>query len=69
MILATLANMSKYAAVDTVAYSPQTDETYSAHAGDYFMMTPEDYLRDSKGFAMVLARRIPEHFEPLENPA
>lgn len=69
MILATLENMQRHAAPDVVAYSPETGMTYSAHPGDYFALEPGDFLKDDEGHAMILARRIPEQFQPIERPA
>lgn len=66
-IPATRANMERFGAYGVVAYSPDTGEIDSATPGDYFMMDPSDCLTDSEGNPMVLARRIPEHFEPLTN--
>jgi hypothetical protein len=61
---ATLANMRKHyrplPAVQIFAWSPSTDEEYSAHPGDYFMMADDDVLRDSDGEPMILAYRTIE---------
>lgn len=64
---ATIANMKAVQDDPGVfAYSPFTMEEYSATPGDYWMMADDEYLRDSDGNAMVLARRISfvEELEP-----
>jgi hypothetical protein len=55
---ATVANMRKLEArgEDAVAYSPETRESSSARAGDYWFLG-DGCLKDSQGIDMVLARR------------
>ena len=69
-VLATPANMRKYEQpsrkIDTpdgpvtiiprqpVAYSPETGETYSASAGDYWKLPDDEPLRDYYGDPMIL---------------
>jgi hypothetical protein len=53
-ILATPANMRKYADRGPIAYSFATGEEYSATAGDYFMQADDEPLKDANGDPMEL---------------
>lgn len=63
---ATPANMKKLikkagqpiAVPGVFAWSPYTDEEYSASPGDYWDRDPDAPLLDSDGNAMVLVRRV-----------
>jgi hypothetical protein len=56
MTEATPHNMRKYEDQSNVfAYSPVTEERYSATPGDYFMMPDDKPLLDEDGAPMVLA--------------
>lgn len=37
------------------AYSPVTHEQFSASAGDYWTLSDDEPLKDSEGYAMILA--------------
>ena len=57
-ILATPANMEKYAGRGVFAYDRYAREEYSATAGDYFMRDPEKPLTGMFGKPLILARRV-----------
>lgn len=60
-ILASPANMRKYAKPGLVAYSEWTGEEYSATAGDYFWMPEDQPLEDRDGNCMTLAVQVAAH--------
>jgi hypothetical protein len=55
-IPATLANMRQHYARGVFAWSPATDERYSADPADYWHAPPTLLLRDTYGAPMILAR-------------
>ena len=58
-MLATPRNMSKVAdRVGVMAWSPNTGESYSATAGDYWNRPPDEPLLDSESEPMILAREV-----------
>jgi hypothetical protein len=59
IMIATKANMNKVklqGISNVFAWSPGTDERVSADPGDYFWMADKDYLKDSDGAPMFLAK-------------
>jgi hypothetical protein len=59
IMIATKANMVKVKnqnIPDVFAWSPGLDERVSADPRDYFMMADADYLKDSDGAPMFLAK-------------
>ncbi len=58
MTPATVEEMIKHYGPGVVAWSPETDEEYSANPRDYWADDPLLPLVDSKGNEMFLVRRI-----------
>lgn len=61
-VLATPRNMAAHRGV--IAYSPETNEAFSATAGDYWAMDQDDPITDANGEPMILAREV-HYFQPI----
>lgn len=68
-LLATPRNMKECedAGINAVAFSPHTGEQCSVTSGDYFLLDPDESLRDSFGNDMYLAT-VREIVEPVVLP-
>lgn len=56
--LATIENMQAHWRPGVLAYSPGTEEEYSANPNDYWDVRPGWTMRDSDGEPMVLVSRV-----------
>ena len=52
-IYATIENMKKYAHLNPIAWSPYTDERYSATPGDYWNVPSGWRMKDSTGTSCI----------------
>ena len=67
--LATPANMRRFAHLPIVTLDPDTGDTFSATAGDYWQLADDEVMRNESGVALILAvRRVTWH-DPSEYEA